>query len=929
MADVIADLAVQLSINDVDDSAITNLQSAIDSMGDKTVNIATDVDTAPITDAESTINSMQDSTINVATDVDTSAIDAAKTTIDNIATSPIDVTTDVDTSALDNVSSEISSLDGQTIDVNVDSSGIAQLRMELAQAKSELNGIGPVSKTNLGSIENDALDATVGTKALKTGMSDVKKESSSLRTAITSLTGKGSALSTELVAPLKSVGSMAGVAAVQSTVLGSVLGGLGPLGIPIALGMAAVGGAIAAAAVGSGTFRSTLSQIIPIAQTLGSHLSTAFSDLTKGNITGAIDEIKTGFIGAFNSLRSMDWGGILSKIGTETLAAIQSAGTAALNFLMGIDWGGVGNQIVNGLKTVGTGLENIFNDALNYLKSVDWGSIWSIIVSGATKIRDAIQTDFTDAINYLKSVDWGGIWNAIVSGANTVGTAIENAVKSVDWGGIWNTIVSGATQLGSGIADAIKSVDWPGVWNYIVSGASAIWNSLAAGAGLAINAIGGWFDKVDWHSVGVQAGTLLGQALVAGIQMSFNILKIIADALSGGGAGGGGAASAQSTGKSLGQSLMDGMNEGMAGFGAGLQAQISRVHINWDFLLVGLGDIAALMGMDIYNGIAQGLSKALGIPLPPIDTTAAVAKVKSDFSNVDALVHVDADPTSLIGLKGATETAARGPNPAFVTLANGSEVKLQVTSAAAGPHMANVYVVNPNGTIHAPVAMSANGPFPANAFVVNPDGTIRNPIATSAIGPHQAQVYVANPDGTIRAPISLASAGPFLANINANTSSLVPAIQAAIASGQYDISVNATGRVTSLVGPSGKVYAAAEGAIISAASGGIISAAGGYGVLHGPQMVLAGDNPGGQEAFIPLKGGKIPVDIKGGGGGKGIDGESLVRAITNAVANAIKDVKTGNHYHLDLSGLISEPINEETLIKLFKRMEQMQGAAYQ
>jgi hypothetical protein len=41
--------------------------------------------------------------------------------------------------------------------------------------------------------------------------------------------------------------------------------------------------------------------------------------------------------------------------------------------------------------------------------------------------------------------------------------------------------------------------------------------------------------------------------------------------------------------------------------------------------------------------------------------------------------------------------------------------------------------------------------------------------------------------------------------------------------------------------------------------------------------------------------------------GKGIDGESLVRAITNAVANAIKDVKTGNHYHLDLSGLISEP----------------------
>ena len=60
MSDVIADLAVQLSINDVDDSAITNLQSAIDSMADKTVDISTNVDTAPITDAESTINSLQD-----------------------------------------------------------------------------------------------------------------------------------------------------------------------------------------------------------------------------------------------------------------------------------------------------------------------------------------------------------------------------------------------------------------------------------------------------------------------------------------------------------------------------------------------------------------------------------------------------------------------------------------------------------------------------------------------------------------------------------------------------------------------------------------------------------------------------------------------------------------------------------------------------
>jgi hypothetical protein len=907
MSDIIADLAVQLSINDVDDSAITNLQSSIDSLGDKTVDIATNVDTTPVTDAESAINSLNDSTVDVPVSVDTSAVDAAKTTIDDISTSPIDVTTNVDTSELDNVSSDISSLDGQTISVGVDSSGMTQLRMELAAAKAELNGMGPISKSSLGKsggLATDALDATAATKTLKMGMTDVKKESSSLRTAITSLTGSGSGISKELVAPLKSVGSMAGVAAVQSTVLGSVLGGLGPLAVPVGIGIAAIGTGLVAAALSSGTFRDTLGQVVGIAQTLGGHLSDAFSDLTKGNITGAINEIKTGFIGAYNSLKSMDWGSILSKIGTETLNGIKSGITEAISFLSAVDWGGIGNQIVSGLKTIGTGLQGIFTDAYNYLKAVDWGAVWSSIVSGASKIGAALQTAWDEGIAYIKSVDWGGIWNTIVSGANTIGTGIEKAVESVNWDGVWHTIVSGATTIGSGIADAIKSVDWASVWNYIVSGANTIWNDIGAGLGLVINAIGGWFDKVDWHSVGVQAGTLFGQALVAGIQMSFNILTIIANALSGGGGAGGGAASAQSTGKSLGQSLMDGMNEGMAGFGAGLQAQIARVHINWDFLLVGLGDVAALMGMDIYNGIAQGLSKALGIPMPNIDTTAAIAKVKSDFSNVDALVKVDPDPTTIIGLKGAVETAAAGPNPAYVTLANGSEVKLTVASAAAGPHMANVFVVNPNGAIRSPIAMNANGPFPANAFVVNPDGTIRNPISTSAAGPFQAQVSVSNPDGTVRAPISLAAAGPFLANINANTANLVPAIQAAIASGSYNVDVNATGRVTSLTDAKGdKVYAAAEGAIVSAANGGIVSAAGGYGVIHGPQLVMAGDNPGGQEAFVPLKGGKIPIE--GGTGG---------------------DVHY--HYEINLSGLLTEPINEEEIVKLLKRAEAMNGAQY-
>jgi hypothetical protein len=60
--------------------------------------------------------------------------------------------------------------------------------------------------------------------------------------------------------------------------------------------------------------------------------------------------------------------------------------------------------------------------------------------------------------------------------------------------------------------------------------------------------------------------------------------------------------------------------------------------------------------------------------------------------------------------------------------------------------------------------------------------------------------------------------------------------------------------------------------------------------------------------------------------------DQTVQSINNGNSGAVTGnagKNTGNTYILNLSGLISEPINEETLIKLFKRMEQMQGAAYQ
>jgi hypothetical protein len=92
----------------------------------------------------------------------------------------------------------------------------------------------------------------------------------------------------------------------------------------------------------------------------------------------------------------------------------------------------------------------------------------------------------------------------------------------------------------------------------------------------------------------------------------------------------------------------------------------------------------------------------------------------------------------------------------------------------------------------------------------------------------------------------------------------------------------------------------AKGGIIGMANGGAISA---YGVLsHGAQMVMGGE--AGPEAFVPLKSGKIPVQVAGSG------------------------QQVHNHYEINLSGLVAQPIDEEELLRLIRKAYIMQGAQY-
>lgn len=74
------------------------------------------------------------------------------------------------------------------------------------------------------------------------------------------------------------------------------------------------------------------------------------------------------------------------------------------------------------------------------------------------------------------------------------------------------------------------------------------------------------------------------------------------------------------------------------------------------------------------------------------------------------------------------------------------------------------------------------------------------------------------------------------------------------------------------------------------AQGGIVKASQGF-VTHGPQLVLAGDNPGGAEAFVPLQGGNIPVTLSSSTQQAGSSPMAFNIRIDNATLTSTKDAQ--------------------------------------
>jgi TP901 family phage tail tape measure protein len=115
----------------------------------------------------------------------------------------------------------------------------------------------------------------------------------------------------------------------------------------------------------SKTFRDTISEIIGIVTDLGSHISAAFGDLMSGNFKGALDELKTGFSDALESLKHIDWGSLGPEIVHQVAAGLRatlgmitdvwnSIKEGLMQWVSTVDWDSIGKQLatllIGGIK---------------------------------------------------------------------------------------------------------------------------------------------------------------------------------------------------------------------------------------------------------------------------------------------------------------------------------------------------------------------------------------------------------------------------------------------------------------------------------------------------------------------------------------------------------------------------------------------------
>ena len=130
--DTIKDKKVDVSV-EADTSGVDTIKSDIDSLTGKTVDVSVEADTKGIDTIKSDIDTLTGKTVDVSVEADTTSIDELKTDIDSLTGKEVDVTVKADESSLESVKSDIDSLHGKEVDVTVkaDESSLDAVRTDI------------------------------------------------------------------------------------------------------------------------------------------------------------------------------------------------------------------------------------------------------------------------------------------------------------------------------------------------------------------------------------------------------------------------------------------------------------------------------------------------------------------------------------------------------------------------------------------------------------------------------------------------------------------------------------------------------------------------------------------------------------------------------------------------------------------------------
>jgi phage-related minor tail protein len=249
-------------------------------------------------------------------------------------------------------------------------------------------------------------------------------------------------------------------------------------------------------------------------------------------IGGIADKIGGMIMGAFTSIKNIDWGGMVNGL----LTAVDNVLTGLLNFdptaminnlinavgaafdsLFGGGGGGgtggtagtkaaaglsgglstgmakagpdilgkLGDVFIKLLELVPTIFAKIAIALFNALEKVDWGAVfgkiggalmsalgkidWGSVIGGMLKaIGGSAVALGTALLNALKAVNWLQIFTTIFVTLKAFGQAIINAFKAIDWGSAFSKLGAVLTTLGGNIVDGMKDIGTK-VWGWLTS----------------------------------------------------------------------------------------------------------------------------------------------------------------------------------------------------------------------------------------------------------------------------------------------------------------------------------------------------------------------------------------------------------------------------------------------------------------------------